>query len=175
VLKSSDGTSYGIQWGLSTDFTAPGDYDGDGKFDLCIQRPGATASSQATFWIFNSSNGSATAIGWGLSTDLVVPGDYDGDGRTDIAVIREGPTPTSNLTWYILRSSDGQLAGVQWGLTGSDLAVQNDYDGDGKTDIAVWRDTDGNFYLLTSTGGGNITAVHWGQPSDYPVASYDTH
>ena len=34
VLKSSDGGFFGYQYGLSTDYTAPGDYDGDGKIEL---------------------------------------------------------------------------------------------------------------------------------------------
>lgn len=175
ILRSSDGGFTGTQWGLSGDFTAPGDYDGDGKFDISVQRPGATATSQAVFYTLNSSNGSFTGVPWGLSNDLVVPGDYDGDGKTDYAVIREGSTPTANLNWYILRSSDGGFSAYAFGLTGSDLAVQNDYDGDGKTDIAVWRDTTGDYYYLLSGSGYGFGAYHWGQGSDYPLASYDTH
>ena len=105
--------------------------------------------------------------------DLVVPGDYDGDGKTDIAVVREGATPTSNLVWYILQSRDGFVART-FGTTGSDLNVQNDYDGDGKTDVAIWRDTTGEFYVLRSTDFA-LSVVKWGLPSDFPVASYDTH
>ncbi len=159
---------------VQTDFTAPGDYDGDGKFDLAVQRPGATATSQALFYILRSSDNGVNVIPWGFSNDLVVPGDYDGDNKTDIAVVREGALPTDNLVWYILRSSDGGLIAQSFGLTSSDLNVQNDYDGDGKTDIAVWRDTEGRFYWLPSSGMGP-TAVQWGSPSDFPVASYDTH
>src|SRR5438552_14756051 len=173
ILRSSDGGFQGIQFGLSTDYTAPGDFDGDGKFDIGVQRPGATATSQSTFYSLNSSNGALKATAFGLSNDLVVPGDYDGDGKTDIAVVREGLTATSNLTWYILRSSDGGLTAVNFGITGSDYCVQNDYDGDGKTDIAVWRDSDGTFYVIRSLAG--FTAVQWGSSNDYPVASYDTH
>jgi hypothetical protein len=174
VLRSSDGGFSATSWGLSTDFTAPGDYDGDGKFDFCVQRPGATSTSQANFYTLFS-NGTFTGTAWGISTDLVVPGDYDGDGKTDYAVVREGATPTTSLSWYILRSSNGGFDAYTWGLTGSDLPVQNDYDGDGKTDLAVWRDTDGNFYYLKSDNSGNFVASHWGQSNDYPVASYDTH
>jgi hypothetical protein len=175
VLRSTDGGFSAVQFGLSTDFTAPGDYDGDGKFDYAIQRPGADAASQSTFYILKSAGG-VTIVGFGLSNDLVVPGDYDGDGKTDIAVLREGATPTSNLVWYVLRSSDGAFFFRSFGLTGSDLATQNDYDGDGITDIAVWRDTDGNFYVLKSnTNFTSYFGAPWGSASDYPVASYDTH
>src|SRR5437762_841511 len=136
VLKSTDGGFYAVQFGVSSDFTAPGDYDGDGKFDLAIQRPGATPTSQATFYINRSSDGGYDIINWGFANDLVVPGDYDGDGKTDIAVVREGSTPSSNLIWYIRKSTNGDVIAYAFGLTGYDLTTQNDYDGDGKTDIS---------------------------------------
>ncbi len=172
-LNSTGGFS-ASQFGLSTDFTAPGDYDRDGKFDLAVQRPGETAVSQSLFYVLKSTDASLQVTAWGLSNDLVVPGDYDGDGKTDIAVVREGSTPTSNLIWYALQSSDGSALIRSFGLTGSDLNAQNDYDGDGKTDMAVWRDTNGTFYAFQSSVG-NTSVIQWGSPSDFPVASYDTH
>ena len=51
ILGSIDGKFSSIQFGLATDFVAPGDYDGDGKFDIAVQRPGATPTSQAFFYI----------------------------------------------------------------------------------------------------------------------------
>jgi spore coat protein A, manganese oxidase len=105
----------------------------------------------------------------------VAPGDYDGDGKTDIAFVREGLTPTDVLNWYYRSSMTGQLVGpVAWGVTGTDLLAQNDYSGDGKTDLGIWRNSDGKFYVFNPVNSG-ITVVNWGQPSDYPVASYDTH
>lgn len=160
------------QFGVPTDFTAPGDYNGDLKFDLAVQRPGATPTSPATFYI--QTVNSFETIVFGQSNDLVVPGDWDGDGKTDVAVIREGATPTSNLTWFVRRSSNGQMLQRTWGVSGTDLSVQNDYDGDGKTDFAIWRNTDGKFYIYNEVTAG-ISVVSWGAPNDFPIGSYDTH
>lgn len=172
LFYSSNNGFEARQFGVSTDFTAPGDYNGDGKFDLAVQRPGAAPTAAGTFYIQTAV--SFDTYTFGLSNDLVVPGDWDGDGRTDIAVVREGATTTSNLTWFVRRSSDGQLIQFTWGVTGTDLNVQNDYSGDGKTDFAIWRNTDGKFYIYNPVNG-NISVVSWGAPNDLPVASYDTH
>src|SRR5690606_18679627 len=106
-------------------------------------------TDQATFYV-QLSGGGFLITSWGFGDDLIAPGDYDGDGRTDIAVIREGNNPNDNLIWYILQSSDGNLMARSFGITSSDINVQNDYDGDGKTDVAIWRTTDRSFYVLSS-------------------------
>lgn len=174
VAQSSNGLLYSVPFGFSTDYLAPGDYDGDGHFDLAVQRPGPTGTSLATFYIQNAVG--YQEIQWGFSNDLVVPGDYDNDGKTDIAVVREGNTPDSVLTWFVRPSGSPGNPIVQfWGLTGTDLTVQNDYNGDGITDFAVWRNSDGQFYILLGGGSGIIYTFPWGLPNDYPVASYDTH
>jgi hypothetical protein len=174
VLRSLDGGFVAVQFGLTSDYTAPGDYDGDGKFDFAVQRPGATPTDQGVFYI-QGTLGGFQAVAWGLSNDLVVPGDYDGDGKTDIAVVREGSTPTSNLVWYVRRSTDGGLYATTFGLTGTDYNVQNDYDGDGKTDVAVWRDSTGTFYVQRSTSLFDTLVYQFGSANDFPVASYDSH
>lgn len=173
VLRSSDLGLSVAQFGLSTDYTAPGDYDGDGKFDLAVQRPGANPTDLSTFFI-NQTTAGFRAVPWGFANDFVVPGDYDGDGKTDIAVVREGATASDNLWWYIIKSSDGGPLFVPFGLTGTDYTAQGDYDGDGKTDLAVWRNSTGQFFVFNQVTL-SLTAIPWGLPNDYPVANFDTH
>lgn len=173
VFYSSTNGFDSRQFGISTDFTAPGDYNGDGKFDLAVQRNGTTSTSPATFYIQTATT--YEVYEFGLTNDLVAPGDYDGDGKTDLAVVREGSTPTSNLNWLYKSSLSGQTVGpYTWGVTGTDLLAQNDYSGDGKTDIAIWRNADGRFWIY-DVANNNFSVVSWGQPNDFPVASYDTH
>ena len=41
-----------------------------------------------------------------------------------------------------------------------------DYDGDGRADVAVYRATTGEWYLLGSSSGG-YTNVPWGLPNQH--------
>jgi hypothetical protein len=73
----------------------------------------------------------------------------------------------SNGTWYIVYSSTGGAAGFQWG-NGNDVAVPGDYDGDGKTDLAVFRPSNGTWYLGYSRTG-TTAAYQWGNGNDVPI------
>jgi hypothetical protein len=67
----------------------------------------------------------------------------DGDGRTDYVVLRDsnGATAGGFVDWYVNLNASSAFYKVQWGIydvVTEDLAPA-DYDGDGKTDIAVFR------------------------------------
>jgi len=163
-----------VPWGLNGDNVAPGDYDGDGKNDFVVQR--SNGNGQARFWMLQTTAGMDSVV-FGLQTDSVVPGDYDGDGKTDIAVIRDSG---GSWAWFYRPSSTGVINGAPaavWGSSATDLSVQGDYDGDGKTDFAIWRASAtagaSAFWVLGSTSG--TFAVPFGQLGDYPPANYNTH
>jgi spore coat protein A len=70
----------------------------------------------------------------------------------------------SDGMWYILKSSDGGNSFSHFGING-DVPVPGDYDGDGKADLAVYRD--GTWYINGSTTG--FSAQVFGSSTDKPV------
>jgi hypothetical protein len=49
-----------------------------------------------------------------------------------------------------------------------DVPVPTDYDGDGRTDYAVWRASTATWLVFRSLNGGQISQ-QWGQNGDIPV------
>jgi hypothetical protein len=72
--------------------------------------------------------------------------------------------------WYVLPSaSPGSYTSMQWGVA-TDTPATGDYDGDGKSDIAVWRPDDGVWYILPSGSPGTYTATQWGTVGDEAIS-----
>jgi hypothetical protein len=116
------------------------DFDGDGKTDFAIARN----ENGLKIWYTQQSTAGYGVFQWGLATDQIAPGDYDGDGKTDYAVMREAPDQSGFIfqTFHILLSSNNSYfqkpVSGSIGFTGV-TPHQQDYDGDGKTDLAAFH------------------------------------
>lgn len=149
------------------------DFDGDGRSDATIFR-----QSTFQFWTLNSLDGAAIIRPFGMGTTgnnyLNNSWDFDGDGRADpllITLAEDG-----QATWKILQSSSNIPRIVEWGLfTGAvgDTLAMADYDGDGIEDIAVFRRSTGDWWIIDSSTGAR-RVEHWGALNDFPsVGDYD--
>jgi len=140
----------------------PFDFDGDGKTDISIFRPGP-----GEWWYSRSSDGVVRAGQFGTATDIPTPGDFTGDGKADIAFWRP-----SDGFWYVLRSEDGSFFSFPFGSNG-DIPMPADFDADGKTDPAIFRPSTGTWFIPQSGGGGTMIG-QFGTNGDQPVAAdYD--
>lgn len=172
ILRSALG-AIAIPFGdRNDDNPVRGDFDGDGKADLAVFR-GSTGSPENTYFVLPSGGGSVRAQSFpNFDQDLLYPADFDGDGKTDYAMWRRGLVPDSG-SWYWVRSSDGASAAQSFGIGSgqSDFILPGDYDGDGKTDHAVWRPTGTpTFYQLGSATGFKTTV--FGLNDDDPAAYF---
>ncbi|UBD15754.1 FG-GAP-like repeat-containing protein [Bacteroides salyersiae] len=144
-------TSTPVSFGISaTDKYVTGDFNGDGKTDIAVMRSGA--GGLATWYIdFSPCEGNIDARGqFGLPGDIPLSGDFNGDGIDDLAVYRP-----STSTWYVAFSSltgypefDMPLAinGVVFG-TAEDVPFTGDFNGDGYTDMALYRASTGQILI----------------------------
>jgi uncharacterized delta-60 repeat protein len=131
----------------------PYDFDGDGRADISVTRPGDFNWYQLTGVNYNFS-----ALQFGQVGDKVTPADFDGDGKTDIGVFR----PATGDWWY--RSSiDGLQHGVHWGQNG-DVPLAGDYNGDGKDDLVAVRNY--GWWIANASNAQTIMFINFGQAGD---------
>ncbi len=154
------------------------DYDGDGKADPAQAR--LDSNGFYLVWrILESRTGQIRSVEFGKNQDVPLRGDYDGDGKADLAIYRKHlgwPYPN---TFFYLRSSDGVVQSEVFGNYETDDIISGDFDGDRKTDVAIWRRrfpaADVGFWYWRESSTGVDRALHFGTAGqDSPIpGDYD--
>lgn len=117
-------------------------------------------------------------------TFAAAPLDFDGDGKTDIGIIRSYP-PSNGITqmeWWIQSSANpNNSTATQFGIACQiienncyeDEVVPRDYDGDNKTDIAIWRAVTSGFFYILRSSDNTVLVEQYGTYLDNPHATAD--
>jgi hypothetical protein len=71
--------------------------------------------------------------------------------------------------WYVKNSATTTYTPYVFGLA-EDIPTPGDFDGDGKSDIAVFRPSDGTWYIVNSSNS-SYTILQFGQNGDRPTES----
>lgn len=161
----ADGLPTIWSFGDSSDESFAGDYNGDGRTEFVYFNPFSGLTQ--TLDVLNIKTGVANNYVFGAYGDVPVTGDFDNpqDGKTDLAVWQP------SLGWRVISSATGNETTTSWGIDG-DVPVAADYDGDGTTDLAVARPSNGTWYYLSSKNPGWWFSFTWGLTyGDIPIAA----
>lgn len=146
------GSSYlGIQWSARQYRVVVGDFNGDGKSDVLLQRTAAgnhfvlLADANGRFSAINQTIGqSHLGLEWSADRRRATAGDFDGNGRDE--VLLQGADVGTNNT-IVASSSGGTFGtlmqawsdtafGIRWQASRATVYV-GDFNGDGRQDLLV--------------------------------------
>jgi hypothetical protein len=160
--------------------------------NFATQRTGITSSPQ-TVTLTNIgpttlSFGSITIAG-DAAADFLIQSNTCGSalasGSACTVAIAFRPTASGSRTAYLSFSENGNALSQTVSLSGTAIAYllmsngsvapipqTGDFDGDGKADFVVWRPSEGNWYILPSSGNPWPFLVRqWGLPGDVPLTA----
>ena len=145
-----------------------GDFNGDGRSDVALLRqnsgwasmPAALANGNGTWTITNQAVGDFA--GWATQSNVrPLTGDFNGDGRGDVALLRQNsgwatmPAALANGSggWTITNQAVGDFAG--WATQSGVRPLTGDFNGDGRSDVALLRHNSGWATMPVAFGNAN--------------------
>jgi subtilisin-like proprotein convertase family protein len=138
------------------------DFNGDGKTDFVVARGTTTPLTEAT-----------------APSELAPRRNFDSSAETKSRINREKSDSAiaPPIYWYTSFNGSGTTGVGQLGDAATDFLTPEDFDGDGKDDLAVWTEapaTQANFKILQSTTN-TVRVELFGQTGDDPavVGDYD--
>jgi hypothetical protein len=166
-----------------------GDFNGNHRTDLALVRqtpgwntiPVAFSNGDGT-WNITNSVASPFIDQWSYAAGVrVVAGDFNGDGKTDIALVRQMPGwgsipiafSNGDGTWNITNGAAPQFID-QWAYQAGVRVIAGDFNGDGKTDIALVRQTPGwgSIPIAFSNGDGTWKITNGAAPQFIDLWSF---
>lgn len=146
---------------------ATADFNNDGKLDLAVTQPG---NGKISILLNDGTGGfqsdafNAPSVFFGSQPTAIEAGDFNNDNKADLIVLGHN---TSNFL-VLLGTGTGTFATsfngpLQGNSSFSDDLAAGDFNGDGKSDLAVIRGAANVIHVLQGNGNGNF--------SDYAVVS----
>jgi hypothetical protein len=142
-----------VRWGWVSSVPAPADYDGDGRTDLAVYHP---ASGQ--WYVLRSRDGRQLSF-LGGPAGAPVPGAYTGQG------IRRALFDRAAGTWTVQTNELAAPLVLNWSGV---YPVPDDYNGDGRTDVAT-RDTASGAWAIRLGPGLQFRFFAFGPVGALPV------
>jgi FG-GAP-like repeat len=178
LMGNGDGTfqpqvTYAV--GSLPESIVAGDFTGDGRLDLAVANLGpGTLDSDTVSVLLDNGDGTfqpqvTYALASASSPMSIVAGDFTGDGKLDLAVANDTLAP--GTVSVLLGNGDGTfLPQVTYpvGVFPGAIAA-GDFNGDGKSDLAVANGGSNDVSVLLGTGAG--TLVDPGQFATIPLAA----
>ena len=132
-----------------------GDFDGNGRDDVAVWRPGAAAGR-----FYLKTLPTRQVVDWGRAGDTPLAADFNGDGTSQVA------TKTLGSSTWQLRGGNGAAASVTVGGT-TDAPLAGDWDGNRLAELGWYRWSNRTFYLRAADL--SVRSVVWGTTGEQPV------